>query len=132
MSTLSKEDVAVMIKAAKEEFILAAIERMYLGLPDVMGALMANHAVALERSKKIYADYPEFKGHEDSVKSVLEQSEFKNPLLEFDKLLKEAVPDIRKRIDTIKSLNLDTVSANPDRQFQPIDSPKINNPHGVI
>jgi len=129
---ITEEKVAEMIQAAKEGFILAAVERMYLGLPSAMGNLMANHAVNLERSKKIYADYPEFKGHEASVKSVIEQTEFKNPLLKFDKLLKEAVPDIRKRIDTLKNLNLDTVSANPQRQFEKIESPSDKNPHGVI
>ncbi len=129
---ITKEEIAEMIQAAKEEFILAAIERMYLGLPETMGVLMANHAVNMERSKKIYADYPEFRSHEASVKSVIEQTEFKNPLLDFDTLLKKAVPDIRKRINTLKSLNLDTISANPLRQFEQLDSPKIDNPHGVI
>ena len=129
---ITKEEIAEMIQAAKEEFILAAIERMYLGLPETMGVLMANHAVNMERSKKIYVDYPEFRSHEASVKSVIEQTEFKNPLLDFDTLLKKAVPDIRKRINTLKSLNLDTISANPLRQFEQLDSPKIDNPHGVI
>jgi len=129
---ITEEKVAEMIQAAKEEFILAAVERMYLGLPECMGNLMAGHAVNLERSKKIYADYPEFKGHEASVKSVIEQTEFKNPLLKFDKLFEKAVPEIRRRIDTVGKMNIDTVSANPKRSFEQISAPSDKNPHGII
>jgi len=122
----------MITKEERESIINEATERALLALPETIGALMASQAVLMENNKKFYADYPEFKKHRDAVMSAVEMVEGKNPLLDHKEILKKAVPEIRKRIDTIKSLNIDTVSANPDRQFQPIDSPKINNPHGVI
>jgi len=116
----------------KEEIILAAVERAYLGIPELIGNMMANHAALMDTNKKFYNLYPEFRDHKDAVMSVVEQVEGKNPLLDHKEILKRSIPEIRKRINTLKKLNLDTVSANPPRQFERIEASKINNPHGEI
>lgn len=116
----------------KEEIILAAVERAYLGIPELIGNMLANHSALMETNKKFYKDYPEFRDNKDAVMSVVEQVEGKNPLLDHKEILKKAVPEIRKRIDTLKKLDVDTISANPMRQFERIDAPSDKNPHGVI
>jgi len=122
----------ILSKEERESVVLEAIERALLLIPSVVGNMMASQSALMAINKKFYSDYPEFKGHKDSVMSAVEQIEGKNPLMDHKDILEKAVPEIRKRIDTLKRLDLDTVSANPPRQFESIDSPSDKNPHGVI
>lgn len=115
----------------KQEIIDLAVEKALLLIPSVVGNMMAAQAALLENNKKFYGKYPEFKNHKDAVMSVVEQIEGNNPLLDHKDILNKAVPKIRERINTLGKLNLDTVSANPPRKFERIESPS-DNPHGKI
>lgn len=112
----------------KNEIIDMAVEKALLLLPETVGALMANHAAMAEINKKFYSDYPEFKNNRDAVMSVVEKIEGENPLLDHKGILKKAVPEIRKRIETLKKTNMTTISANPNRQFKQIEAPSDKDP----
>jgi hypothetical protein len=120
-----------MTPEEKEEIINLAVERAYLGLPEVVGNLMTQFALNLERTKKLYAKYPKFKGHEDTVRSVIEMVEGKNPLLEYDQIIEKAAPEIRKRIKTMKNLDMEKITSKPDRQFESLNAPS-DSPQGKI
>jgi len=115
----------------RESIINEAVEKALLLLPETVGNLMANQAALHKMNREFYEKYPEFKDHRKAVASAIEMVEGKHSLASYDKILEKAVPEIRKRINTLSSLDTDTVTTNPNRQFEPLDSPKIN-PNGVI
>lgn len=118
----------------REEIINAAVGRAMLLVPEVVGNMMSQQATLHKMNRDFYSQYPEFKDHKKSVASVIEQIEGKNPLDSYDKLLEKAVPEIRKRINTLGLLDTENITTNHNRQyesFEPLDSPKIN-PNGVI
>ena len=100
-----------MTEEEKEEFANKIIERVYLGIPELIGNLMAQHALQHKINTKFYQDYPEFKDKKQIVASVVEMMEGRNPLKPYDEILKDSVPEIRKRIEIVGKL--DTASINP-------------------
>jgi len=118
-------------KKEREEIIDAAVEKALLLIPETVGNMMSQQAVLNKMNRDFYSKHPEFKDHKKSVMSVIEMVEGKNPLAKYEDILQKAVPKIRERINTLKSVDTDTVTTNPNRQFEPFDSPKIN-PNGVI
>lgn len=121
----------MITKEERESIINEAVERALLLIPEVVGNMMSQNAAHAKMNRDFYSKYPEFKDHKKSVASVIEMIEGENPLLEYKDILKKAVPEIRKRINTLGSVDTETVSTNPNRQFEPLESPKIN-PNGVI
>lgn len=100
----------------RQSIINEAVERMYLSLPEVIGNLFTSHAALAKINKKFYEDFPEFKDKKDIVASVVESVEGVNPIDDYDRILRNAVSEIRKRISTIK--NLDTKSTpRPNRNL---------------
>ena len=117
-----------------EEAVNKAVEKTLLLIPDVIGNLMANHALLHKINSKFYADYPEFKDKKDVVANVVEMVEGRTPLAKYEDILKNAVPEIRKRILTMKTLDMDSVNQKPDRDFKNLEIGETNrsNPHGEI
>ena len=105
----------------REEIILAAVERCYLGVPELIGNLMAHHAALNKINKEFYGQHPEFSKHRDVVQKVVEAVEGANPVADYKDILKNAIPEIRKRIDTLGKLNMD-VPATPARSYEPLSS----------
>ena len=101
----------------KQEIINKAVEKAMLILPETVGHLIANHFAMSELNTKFYKDHPEFSDKKDLVASVIEMVEGKNPLMKYEDLLTKAVPEIRERIKTVGKLNTNTVSMDPDRDF---------------
>jgi hypothetical protein len=101
----------------REEIINKAVERALLMLPDTVGNLIANHVALSKLNSKFYADHPEFKDKKDIVASVVEMIEGKNPLDKYEDLLKKAVPEIKRRIDTLGKLDMEKVSI-PNLSFK--------------
>ena len=114
------------------EAIDKAVERALLVLPDTVGSLLADHVAMSKITSDFYEKYPEFKDHKDAVMSVIEAVDGKNPLLDYKDKLKKAVPEIRERIKTVEKLNMTSVSSNPSRAYEPLPTPKIENPHGEL
>jgi len=107
----------MMDEKEKEEIINKAVERALLMLPDTVGNLIANHVALSKLNSKFYADHPEFKDKKDIVTSVVEMIEGKNPLSKYEDILKEAVPEIKRRIDTLKPLDMERVKV-PNLSFK--------------
>lgn len=116
----------------RQEIIDAAVEKALLVLPETMGSLITEHIATNKLNSQFYKDHPEFKDAKDIVASVIEKVDGENPLLNYKDVLGKAVPEIRRRIETVKSLNMDSVTPNPDRTYEPLNIPKITNQHGEL
>lgn len=109
----------------KQEIINAAVEKILLSIPDVIGNLITNQVNLLKLNRKFYEQFPEFSKNKSIVSSVVEYVESQYPGLEYKKILDKAVPIIRDRIRTMGQLNLNEVK-RPNRELQ-IDIPKTDN-----
>jgi hypothetical protein len=101
----------------KQEIIDKAVEKAMLILPETVGHLIANHFAMSKLNTEFYKKYPEFSGKKDIVASVIEMVEGKNPLMRYEDLLTKAVPEIRERIRTVGKLNTNSISLEPNRDF---------------
>jgi len=118
-----------------EEAINKAVEKTLLMIPEVIGNLMSSHAALHKINTKFYADYPEFKDRKDVVANVVEMIEGKNPLADYQTILEKAVPEIRQRVLTMKSLDMKNVNPTPNRDLKGLDileAERPDNPHGEI
>lgn len=117
-----------------EEAINKAVEKTLLSIPEVIGNLMASHAVLHKINTAFYNEYPEFKNEKNVVASVVEMVEGNDPLATYENILKSAVPKIRERILTMKNLDMKNVTSKPDRDFKSLDILEVEkkNPHGEI
>jgi len=100
-----------MTPEERESIINAAVERVLLKIPEVIGNLMATYAGKIKDSKVFYDKYPEFQKHRDLVAAVLEDLENKSTGKPVKELLEEAVPIIKKRI--VQTKGLDTKIGQP-------------------
>lgn len=116
----------------KQEIINAAVEKALLLLPETVGNLITEHVALTEINSEFYKNHPEFKDKKDIVASVIEKVDGENPLLNYKDLLGRAVPEIQRRIETVKALDTETVSPNPDRAYEPLSIPKIGPQHGEL
>jgi len=117
-----------------EEAVNRAVEKTLLTIPEVIGSLLSSHAALHKINSKFYADFPEFKERKDVVASVVEMIEGKNPLAKYEDILKDAIPKIRERINTLSKLDMNSVSSSPNRDLKGLDIPEAErpNPHGEI
>jgi hypothetical protein len=102
----------------RQAIINEAVEKALLLLPETVGNLIANHVALSKLNSKFYSDYPEFRDKKDVVAQVVEMMEGRNPLDKYEDLLKKAIPEIRERISTFKSLDLKNVSPSPNLDFK--------------
>ena len=114
----------------KQEIIDKTVEKALLLLPETVGALMANQALLHKLNREFYTKYPEFNKRRDIVTSVIEMVEGKNSLMKYEDILKKSVPEIRQRINTMKNLDMNNISKNPDRHFESLSASP--NPHGDL
>jgi|OpeIllAssembly_1097287.scaffolds.fasta_scaffold3114882_1 hypothetical protein len=106
-----------MITAEERESIIQeATERMLLRIPEVVGNLISNYSAKIRLSKEFYTKYPEFNNHRETVASVIEDLENKSSFKPLKEILDEAVPTIRKRINSIKGIDRTTVK-KPNLDF---------------
>lgn len=127
---VTEEERNSIIKEVTKEVLLVVKEEILLCLPEVIGNLMVQHISHHELNKKFYAAHKEFKDKKDVVAKVIEEVEGKDPLKGYEDILKDAVPEIRNRIKTMSTLDMTTVSKNPDRRFEKLDVPSDS--HGAI
>lgn len=101
----------------RKEIEDSVLEKMMLLIPEVVGNLIVNHINQVKTNKEFYSKHPEFKNHKDTVASVIEMLEGKDPLKPQEDILKEAVQKIRDRIRTVKSIDIDSVSEDVTRDI---------------
>lgn len=135
--SITEEEKQAIIDEVIEKATPTITEKVLLLIPEVIGNLMVNHISMAKLNKKFLDAHPEFKNHKEAVQSVVEMIEGRDPLAKYEDILKEAVPEIRKRIETMKKVDMKTISANPDRGFKQLDAPSdkdtvFNDPNGVI
>ena len=117
-----------------DEAVNKAVEKTLLLIPETVGSLMASHAALHKINSKFYTDYPEFRDRKDVVASVVEMIEGKDPLATYENILKQAVPEIRERLLTMKNLNMENVTSKPNRNLKSLDilETEKSNPHGEV
>lgn len=109
----------------KEEIIALAVERALLRLPYAMGSLIDSHFAMLKMNKEFYERNKDLAEHKNIVASVVEEIDNQNTLLSYEEKLKKAVPEIRRRIGTIKMLDMQ--SADKPKRETNIESSSSNN-----
>ena len=114
------------VKALTPEILEMAAEKTLLLIPDTVGNVMKEHAVHSKMNSKFYNDHPEFKNKKDVVASVIEMVDGENPLLDYDKILDKAVPEIKNRLKTMGNLGMDSVTTTPDCNLKKLDIPSSN------
>jgi len=87
-----------MEEKEKQALVLEITERILLRMPEVIGNLIQEHAATLKINKAFQKDYPEFKPHLDLVRKVVEDTELRNPGLDYKEILAKSVPLIRENI----------------------------------
>lgn len=115
-----------------DEAVDKAVEKALLVLPEVIGNLITDHVAMAKINAQFYKDHPEFKDKKDIVASVIEKINGENPLLNHKDLLGKAIPEIQERIKTVGSLDMTDVSSSPNRAYESLSVPKIDNPHGEL
>jgi len=93
----------------KREIIDKAVEETLLKIPEVIGSLMMNHASKLRANKKFYEKFPKFSENRDIVAAVIESVESSDASLDFDQIIEKAVPTIKRRIASVKDLDMKKV-----------------------
>jgi hypothetical protein len=100
-----------------EEAVNKAVERAMLMLPDTVGHLIQDHISMTKLNAGFYKDHPEFRDKKDVVAAVIEMVEGENPFDDYEDLLKKAIPKIKERIETMKTIDMKKVDSNPKRDF---------------
>ena len=111
----------MLTQEEKEEIINTAVERTLLAIPEVVGNLMANHAMLHKLNSEFYKAHPEFAKRKDIVQAVVEYTEGKNPLTKYEDILQIAVPEIERRLLIAKDVNVDSVQKAIPRDFSSAD-----------
>jgi hypothetical protein len=101
----------------KQEIIDRAVEKALLMIPDVVGNMMSQHAVLSKINSQFYKDHPEFKDKKNIVATVIEEIDGKNPTMNYEEILKLAVPRIKDRLKTMSGLDMVSVTNRPERDL---------------
>jgi len=106
-----------MITAEERESIInEATERMLLRIPEIVGNLITNYAEKIRVNTEFYSKHPEFSKHREIVASVIEELENKSNFKPFKEIVNEAIPTIKRRIDSLKGIDTTTVK-KPNLDF---------------
>ena len=100
----------------KQEVVDEVVEKVLLMLPEIIGNLITNHMSMLKINKDFYLKHPEFRGKKDIVTSVIEMIEGQDPTVDYEDILNDAVPEIKKRINQVKGLDFKSLP-EPNRSF---------------
>jgi hypothetical protein len=117
MNILCSEENRMISDEEKREIIEQAKQEFLVSLPDVIGNLMANHAMFAKMNKEFYQAHPEFKDHKEAVVSILGEVDGEDTLATYEEKLKKAIPRIQERIKVIKGLNMDSAAKTPNRHY---------------
>jgi hypothetical protein len=105
-----------MTENEKQEIVNEVTEKLLLMLPEIMGNLITNHISKLKINKDFYFKHPELRDKKDIVASVIEMVEGRDPTLNYEDILLNAMPEIEKRISQVKDLDFKSLP-KPDRSL---------------
>ncbi len=117
-----KEIVREVLTEIKPRLLLEAAEKTLLMIPDTIGNLMTQHGALATMNTQFYRDNPDLVNEKATVMAVMELVDSQNPGLEYDKMIKKALPLIKDRIRNTKTLDM--------QGFQP--KPNLNISNGVL
>ena len=100
----------------KQEVVDEVVEKVLLMLPEIMGNLITNHISKLKLNRDFYLEHSELRDKKDIVASVIEMIEGRDPTVDYKDILRDAVPEIKKRLGQVKDLNFKPVP-KLDRSF---------------
>ena len=120
MSTEDKQEIKEMIWALLPEVAAKAAEINLLATPETVGNMLKEQAIQTKLSKDFYKEYKQFKPYKKLVTSVIEKVDGENPGMDYESILKIAVPLIEERIRVEKSLDMATIDPNPNTNFNGI------------
>lgn len=101
----------------RESIINEAVERALLSLPDVIGHIIVSKTKQLNVSKKFYEANPKFAEHKDIVFQVAERLDDQYPGMDYEELIKKAVPEIEAQIKTLTGSDVKK-SERPNRRLK--------------
>jgi hypothetical protein len=110
----------------KDEIVALAVEKTLLAIPEVVGNLIANHAALHKINKDFYDKHKEFATRKDIVQAVVEMVEGQNPLDNYPEILEKAVPEIRRRMEIVKTVNVTDAPEVMPRDFSNVPDDKNN------
>ena len=99
-----------------EIIIDRAVEKTLLMVPEVIGNLITHHVSLNKLNKEFYEKNPDLREHKVMVASVIEHTEGQNPPMDYGKLIKKALPEIRKRLEVTQGLDMQKVTP-PDLNY---------------
>jgi hypothetical protein len=111
-----------------DRIVFKVTESVLLRMPEVIGNLIREHAVANKLNKEFYEKYPEFKSNMDLVASIIEQVESENVALGHEGILDKSVPIIRERMKITKELDI----KKPKIESLGLDTSGIDESNGVL
>lgn len=106
--------------AERREIIEQVKEEILLAIPDIIGNLMTNHMSLIRINKDFYDKHKEFASNKDAVASIVEMIEGQNPGMDYKEILEKAVPLVRERIKTVKSLDMKS-APRPSRNISHLE-----------
>ena len=112
------DEVVGIIKPMISEAVNKGKEEALLSLPEVWANLVTDHLAIAKEKEEFYKKHPKFKEHKDAVTAAIAEVDGKNPFLSLKEKLKMAVPEIRHRIKTKASLDMETINKSPDLTFK--------------
>ena len=120
MTLEDEKTIKQWLDEMEEKAVQRAVELVYLRLPEVCGHILTDGIAQMKMNQEFYKKHPEFKGHGLEVAKAVEMIDGQNTLIDYREKLEQAIPEIRKRINSLKSTDM----GKPDR-------PKISD-HGAI
>lgn len=97
----------------KDTLVQEVMERLLKILPEVIGNLMAIHALNSKLIQEFYKTNPDLKGHEDIIREVVSKVELSIPLASYEDILKKALPEIKDQIALKNKVNMDIPKIKP-------------------
>ena len=105
-----KEEIRQMKEDIKQEILLL--------FPETVGRLIELMSAKKEAVQKFYKDNREFIDNQKIVQSVLQQFDADNPGKSWDEIIQLSVPEIKRRISTVGSLNMVDMNKPKDLDFK--------------
>ena len=115
-----KDLIKVIIQEVTPEISAKAAEINLLAIPETVGNMMKEQVIQTKLNKDFYEEYKQFKPYKKLVMSVIEKVDGENPGMDYERLLKLAVPLIEERIRVEKNLNMTDIDPNPSTNFNGI------------
>jgi len=122
MNEAEKEEVKKICKEVIAEVVPSMIEKgkeeTLLLLPEIIGNLYLDRAARVKGAKELYKDNPEWKNYQAIVKNTLEETDSKNAGLTYMEIVERAKPEIKRKVDLIKGLDMTRREKPTDLRFK--------------